>query len=181
MNEQLEKKRKKLPVKQRRFIDELLADPDMEGKRAALKAGYSEKSAPVVAHRMQRDPVIKAIIDEEIEQRSQRTNIDKDYVVNQLVEVLQMSTGKMPIVHSKVGAKGVETSLVKKTNLQAANKAAELLGRHLGMFTDKVEHTEKASLGQTMADISKRNAENRKSLLPKDNIDFDAIDEDDDE
>lgn len=171
---------RKFTAKTRRFIDEYLADPDMNAKAAAIRAGYSEKSASVRACQILADPAVKAEIEKEIKARSERTQVDKDFVINALVDVLKMSKGEIPIIHSKVGREGVETTNIRKTNLQAANKAAELLGRHLGMFTDKVETHDKPSLGETMAEISKRNAENRKSLLPKDNIDFDSIDKDDD-
>ena len=84
-----------------------------------------------------------------------------------------MGMGIRPITVTinKNGKKQVDK--VRKTNLTAANKSLEMLGRHLGMFVDKQEIEDKRSLEVTMQSISKENAAQRKSLLPKDNIEFD--------
>lgn len=134
----------KLTDKQKRFIEEYLID--LNATQAAIRAGYSEKTAYSIGEENLRKPEIKKAIQEAQKKRSERTQITQDDVLNGLLEVIAMSTGKKVVIETDV-AKNESGELVgfdiAKTKFEptAANKALELLGKHLGMFKDKVDLT----------------------------------------
>jgi phage terminase small subunit len=163
----------KCSEQQQRFVDCLLADPDRNAKAAAIKAGYSKKTASSQASQLMANPKVQALIEHKDTERVKRTEVDQDYVIYNLVEAMEMAKGTRPITITKNDNGKQVVEKVRKTNLTAMNKAAELLGRHLGMFVDKQELTAQHTLATSMTDIAKRNASQRVSLLPKDNIDFD--------
>ncbi|MDG6310887.1 terminase small subunit, partial [Glaesserella parasuis] len=72
-----------------------------------------------------------------------RVNVTQDDVLKGLLEIISMSTGKQKITEtelSKVDGSIVPMDVEKVCfEPHAANKALELLGKHLGMFKDKVE------------------------------------------
>ena len=98
---------------------------DLNATRAAVAAGYSEKTADVIGYENLKKPQIAAAIQEEMDTRSRRTEIDQDFVLGELREIA-----------------GAEASDETGSALKYAAKlkALELLGKHLGMFTDRVEH-----------------------------------------
>ena len=107
----------KLTDKQRRFVEEYLVDLNATG--AARRAGYSEKTADRIGPELLGKSWVSAAIQEAINQRSRRTEITQDRVLNELAIV----------------AFG-EGSDEKDSTLRYANKlrALELIGKHLGMF-----------------------------------------------
>lgn len=132
----------KLTDKQKRFIEEYLID--LNATQAAIRAGYSEDTAKEMGYENLTKPHIQEAIQQAKNQRSERTQITQDDVLNGLLEVIAMSTGKKVVVETDV-AKNESGELVgfdiAKTKFEpaAANKALELLGKHLGMFKDKVD------------------------------------------
>lgn len=150
----------KLTEKQKRFADEYLIDLNAtRAYKAAYPAVKKEDTAASAAARMLRNVKVKAYIDDKIQQRAERTEVTQDMVVKELakiafanikdfvaVEVVendrivkvkptsQISADKVgAIAGIKQGANGIEVKLNDKM------KALELLGRHLGMFADKLE------------------------------------------
>lgn len=155
----------KLTAKQIRFVDEYLVD--FNGTQAAIRAGYSEKTAAATAARLLRNVNIQAEISRRQKDLQRRTEVTQERVVKELARVafadatdyVQVETRiinrgevKVPIelaVHKetaelsadqraaiasiKQGANGVEIKLHDKI------KALELLGRHIGMFNDKLD------------------------------------------
>ncbi len=79
---------KKLTDKQQRFVEEYLID--LNGTQAALRAGYSEKTAGRQACELLEKTHIAEAIAEAKAQRSIKTSIDATYVLNRLVEIDQM-------------------------------------------------------------------------------------------
>lgn len=155
----------KLPPMQDRFVDEWLID--FNGTQAAIRAGYSERSARSIAGRLLTKDNIQREISRRQKDLQRRTEVTQERVVMELARVafadatdyVQVETRiinrgevKVPIelaVHKetaelsadqraaiasiKQGANGVEIKLHDKI------KALELLGRHIGMFNDKLE------------------------------------------
>ncbi|MEG9531392.1 terminase small subunit [Mannheimia indoligenes] len=132
----------KLTDKQKRFVEEYLID--LNATQAAIRAGYSEGTARQIGAENLSKPVIQEAIQQAQNKRSERTQITQDDVLNGLLEVIAMSTGKKVVTETDV-AKNENGELVgfdiAKTKFEpaAANKALELLGKHLGMFKDKVD------------------------------------------
>jgi len=71
--------------KQERFCNEYLID--LNKKQAAIRAGYSARSAQQVAHRMMLDDVVDARISELMKEREERTEITADRVLQQFCDI----------------------------------------------------------------------------------------------
>lgn len=156
----------KLTVKQKRFVDEYLVD--FNGTQAAIRAGYATRSAEVTAAKLLRNAKVQAEISRRQQDLQRRTEVSQDRVVKELMRVafadatnyvqVQPRTivgadGKEIVIQAvvltataeltdeeraaisqiKQGANGIEVKMYDKL------RALELLGRHIGMFNDKLE------------------------------------------
>lgn len=121
--------------KQQRFVEEYLID--LNATAAAIRAGYSKHTAHAIGQENLRKPIIAAAVREKQEQRSQRTEIDQDWVIEQLTTIAKRCMQAEPVIRD-----GKETG---EFTFQPApaNRAVELLGKNIGMFNDKVELTGK--------------------------------------
>ncbi len=119
-----------LTPKQQLFVAEYLVD--LNATQAAVRAGYSEKTAYSVGHENLKKPVVAAAIQEAMEVRSQRTEIAQDWILEQLKLVYEASIEARPVYDKNGKEKGFSF------NPAAANRALELLGKHQGMFTDNL-------------------------------------------
>lgn len=110
----------KLTAKQERFVSEYLLD--LNATQAAIRAGYSEKTANRIGPQL----LVKTCISEEIQKamkrREQRTEITADLVLKELAAI------------ALDDAADYNDSRLRYTN---KIKALELLGKHLGMFDQK--------------------------------------------
>jgi len=77
--------------KHQRFIQEYLVDHS--AKHAALRAGYSPKCANQYGNKLLRLPKIQNELRKHIDERTQRTHIDQDYIVNRLFEIVERGLG----------------------------------------------------------------------------------------
>jgi phage terminase small subunit len=134
-----------LTDKQRAFVDEYLID--FNGTQAAIRAGYSERTAKQIAAENLSKPDLSRAIAEAIEARSRRCKVDQDYVLGLLTQTAERcikGNVKMvfdPVEKEMVPATDEEGRIVWEFDSSGANRAAELIGKHLKMFTDKVDHT----------------------------------------
>ena len=152
--------------KQKRFIEEYLID--LNATQAAIRAGYSPDTAKAIGCENLTKPDIRAHIDRAMAERSKRTGVNADRVVQELAkiafvnatEVIDPKTAMVredalpedtaAIQSVKVKTFG-EDGLEREIKMADKLKALELLGRHLGMFKDKMElsgglNTEKTKL-----------------------------------
>lgn len=137
----------KLNPRQQRFVDEYLVD--LNATQAAIRAGYSKKTARQIGEQNLSKLYIAKAIQTAIDMRSERTCITQDDVIRDLCELRDINMGRKPIkvmVVVKNQREGTAEPVEVDGHVYepaAANKTLELLGRHLKMFTDKVEHTGK--------------------------------------
>lgn len=110
---------KPLTAKQQAFCREYLLDLNAA---AARRAGYSEHTAEQQGSRLLSNAKVQAEIQRAMDDRAERAEVDADYVIERLKHEAEHS-GKASSHSARVSALG-------------------LLGRHLGMFTDKVETTQ---------------------------------------
>jgi phage terminase small subunit len=150
----------KLTAKQEQFCKEYLID--LNGTQAAIRAGYSEDSAKEIASENLTKPNISSYIEQLMLDRSNRTTVTADKV---LAEIAKMAFFNMAdVIDDEGNAKplhqwtrddmaalqevtetkiGKDEGLVITQKFKVGDKKAnlDLLGRHLKLFTDKVEHT----------------------------------------
>ena len=128
--------------RQQRFVEEYLID--LNATQAAIRAGYSPKTAGQMGDENLKKPQIKAAIDAAMAERSKRTEISQDYVLNVIKETVERCSQAVPVLDKKgqpvfVKTPDGELHPAYKYEPFAVLKGAELLGKHLGLFTDKME------------------------------------------
>lgn len=133
---------KKLTPKQQRFVDEYLID--LNATQAAIRAGYSAKTAQQTGSENLLKPVIADAVAKAQAERSERTEISQDYVIKTIVETIERCSQAKQVYDKSGELVMTETpdgGLAPAYKYDASNvlKGAELLGRHLAMFTDKSE------------------------------------------
>ena len=133
-----------LTPKQQRFVEEYLID--LNATQAAIRAGYSEKTAKSIGQENLTKPDIQKAIEEAQNKRAERTEITQDYVLSNIQKVIERCM-QQEAVQARDGSpllvQGPEGDLAclfefKETG---ALGGLELLGKHLGMFKDKIEHS----------------------------------------
>lgn len=128
--------------RQRQFVEEYLID--LNATQAAIRAGYSKKSAAYIGMENLRKPHIAAAIQAEMDKRSAKAELTAAYVLESIQEVAERCMQRVPVM---VGQGENRTQLVDEEgnhvwafDASGANKSLELLGKHLKLFTDKVQH-----------------------------------------
>ena len=114
------------------FFSALLSDPDLNYKRAAKKIGMRPSRAKQLVDRKDVQVAINHLLDE----RSRRLQIDNDSLLYKIVDLLEMATGDKPVKRASYDAKlgmFIEQE-VHHTDLAAAARFTDQLGRHLGTF-----------------------------------------------
>lgn len=112
---------------------------DLNATQAAIRAGYSPKTAKQQALRLMNRPDVQQEIQQAMTERQQRTNITADYVLTNLKNVAERCMQAEPVM-VRDGKDWIESGEYKFDS-SGANRALELLGKHLKLFTDKHEHT----------------------------------------
>ncbi len=132
---------KSLTPKQRVFVQEYLID--LNSTKAAIRAGYSPKRADQIGHENLRKPEIKTAIQSAMAEREKRTEITQDYVLNIIKETINRCRQVEPV---KQGGEHIRVETpdgqeVPAFIFDAKNvlKGCELLGKHLGMFKERLE------------------------------------------
>jgi phage terminase small subunit len=126
---------KPLPPNQSRFVEEYLVD--LNAKQAAIRAGYSPKTAEVQGARLLRNAKVVAAIAAAKEARSARTEITQDYVLENTKEVLERCLQRAPVMvrngREMVQAKDEDGNDVWQFDARGALGALQLLGKHVGI------------------------------------------------
>src|SRR5690625_1440575 len=128
---------KKLTIKQQKFADYYIESGN--ATQAAIRAGYSKRSARQIADENLAKPYIKAYIDKRMEELQSERIASQQEIVEFLTAVIGGEATGTEIVGKGKGYQEVQQeppSLAEKT------KAAELLGKRYAMWTEKqqVEH-----------------------------------------
>jgi phage terminase small subunit len=125
---------KKLTPKQDEFCRQYLID--LNATQAAIRSGYSEKTARTTAAQNLAKRNIEDRIRELQRERAERTEITQDWVLEKLVANVERSMRAVPVFDRE----GAETGEYQYQG-SVANKALELVGKHLGMFAERHEHS----------------------------------------
>lgn len=149
--------------RQRLFVDEYIIQ--LHGTRAAISAGYSKRSAECQASRLLRNDKISTAISEQQKLIRKRTEITQDMIVSELAKIgfsnmgdylnpdIDEETGRVnPTIDitkatrdqmaalTDVSVDTLSDKVTIRTKIKLADKrgALELLGKHLGMFNNKI-------------------------------------------
>lgn len=139
--------------KQKRFIEEYLID--LNATQAAIRAGYSPETAYSIGQENLKKPEIAVAVAKAMAERSKRTGVNADRVVLELArigfakitDVIDPKTATIKedaleddlACIQSVKIKPNEWGTEREVKLCDKKAALELLGKHLGMFKDRVE------------------------------------------
>ena len=105
-----------LTPKKKQFVKEYLLD--LNATQAAIRSGYSQRTAKAQGSRLLTDVDIQSQLAKAQQERTKRTEINADYVLTNLRDIVEM---------------------FKVENPGASLKGLELLGKNLKLFTDRIE------------------------------------------
>ena len=151
-----------LTNKQKAFVKEYLVD--LNATQAAIRAKYSKKTAGAIGEENLKKPDIAKAIQAEMDKRSKRTEITADKVLQELAKLgfadirnvfnehgqllpihmlpaeVAASISSIEVVTTRIpGSDPVEVEHTSKIKFWDKRGSLELLGKHLKLFTDKVE------------------------------------------
>jgi phage terminase small subunit len=126
------------------FAKEYLTD--LNATQAAIRAGYSPKTAKQQALRLMNRPDVQECIQQAMKEREERTNITADYVLTTIHETVERCRQSYPVLDRKGKQVYVETPEGDMLpayvfDSKGVLKGCELLGKHLKLFVDRTEHT----------------------------------------
>lgn len=144
----------KMTAKQMRFCDEYLID--LNATQAAIRAGYSKKTATVIGAENLTKPYIREYIDKRLAEKEAELIATQDEVMKYLTAVMRREKAENVVVtlseeksSYEPDANGVmRKKTIKKevpkivqipARLADSNKAAELLGKAYGIYTDRID------------------------------------------
>ena len=128
----------KLNARQKAFCEYYVASGNATD--AAIKAGYSKKTARVIGQENLTKPALKNYIDEMMQKLESERIASAEEVLQNLTAMMRGEIQEEVVVVEGEGD-GVSSARVMKKQVSAKEriKAAELLGKRYRLFTDKVE------------------------------------------
>lgn len=120
-------------AKQRKFADEYLID--CNATQAAIRAGYSPKTAKSIGQENLTKPDLKAYIDEQLELLHNQKTADAQEVLEYLTAVMRGEHTEQTL---QLVGEGVQKIADIDVSAKERIKAAELIGKRYGMFKDNV-------------------------------------------
>ena len=125
-----------LNARQLQFCREYIVD--LNGTKAAIRAGYSERTAAAIAHENLRKPEIRAEIERLAANRATRLEITADRVLEELARIAfadpETEEGRLTLakgIKFRKGADGKVSSTTIVYRQESRTKALELLARHM--------------------------------------------------
>lgn len=145
--------KRRLSEQRQRFVDEYLID--LNGTQAAIRAGYSAKTAQEQSSRLLSNVMVQQAIAERMAERSRRTGVNQDRVLRELariafanaIDMINTKDATLKETASEDETAAIQSVKVKtfgedgiEREIKMADKikALELLGKHLGMYQNNV-------------------------------------------
>lgn len=125
---------RKLTNQQQLFVDLYNASPDMNATDCARQAYPRTKYPDKVAYQLLENPRVRKAIDEARAKRAEKAAISAQWVLDRLVELSERCMQAEPVLDREGNSTGEY-----RFDSSGANKALENIGKHLGMFKDKLE------------------------------------------
>ena len=120
--------------KQKRFCEEYIVDSN--ATQAAIRAGYSERTANEQGARLLAKDSVKSYIKELMDERKSDTIASAEEVMKYLTSVIRGKSVSHVLARDEFGA---ERIVEKPPDEKERLKAAELMGKRHQLFTDKVQ------------------------------------------
>ena len=141
---------KTLSPKQQRFVEEYLID--LNATRAAIRAGYSKKTARAIASENLAKPNIQEAVAKAKRGRSDATKVNAEWVLKQAVELHQRCMQEIRPVRNPMTREQVYDDNghdLFTFNAAAANRSLEIIGKHVEVaaFKDLLEVSGGQSMG----------------------------------
>ncbi len=169
-----------LTPNQERFVEEYLLD--LNATQAAIRAGYSAKTANEQGSRLLANANVRDAIDAAKKARSERTEITADLILKELLMIARVDlaqaydeSGRLKNIHDipedvRRAIAGIEVDELfeghgedrekigdtRKVKFWDKPRALELLGKHLKLFTDKLELSGTDALAEKIAEARAR-------------------------
>ena len=124
----------KMTLKQQRFADEYIIAGNLY--KSAVEAGYSEKYAKSQSHKLLENVGIKSYIDERLAKLESEKIATQEEVLQYLTSVMRGEKTEPLLV---LDGEGTQKVIQAVPNVQSRTRAAELLGKRYGTFTDRVD------------------------------------------
>lgn len=131
---------KKMTIRQQKFCDEYLIN--CNATQSAINAGYSKKSAYSIGEQNLKKPEIRAYIGKRLEEIKADNIADATEVIEFLTSVMRGESTASVVVVEGMGDGCSKAKVINKPPDEKERlKAAELLGKRHGIFTDKLDVT----------------------------------------
>ena len=124
----------KMTLKQQRFADEYIITGN--ATQSAIKAGYSSKYANTNANKLLQNTTIKNYIDVRLAKLESEKIATQKEVLQYLTSVMRGEKTEPLLV---LDGEGTQKVIQAVPNVQSRTRAAELLGKRYGTFTDRVD------------------------------------------
>ena len=136
-----------LEEKQKMFCKEYLVD--FNGTQAAIRAGYSKKTANEQASRLLAKVNVQTYLKQLIEKRNERTKITQDEVIADIIKVKDRCMQNEAVLDKE----GNETG-IWKFDSNGANKALDMLMKHTGGYeTDNKQKAFNISVNREAVEV----------------------------
>lgn len=147
--------KRQLSDQRKRFVEEYLID--LNGTQAAIRAGYSVKTAQEQASRLLSNVMVQDAISKAMAARSKRTGVNQDRVVLELAKIAFVKMTDVVDSNGRIREDATDDDLAciesikykesdnefggsveREVKIASKLKALELLGKHLGMWNERM-------------------------------------------
>lgn len=163
-----------MTIQKKLFARYYISSARFNGERAAIMAGYSEKTAGSQASRLLKDVNVRAFIDKELDRTAKRIDITADRIIQELarigfsnmmdyvrltsqgdplIDLSQLTRDRAAaiskiVIEDYVEGRGEDAREVKRIRFELHDKRAALidLGKHIGLFRESSLEGDLASI-----------------------------------
>lgn len=145
--------------KQNAFLNEYLID--LNSTQSAIRAGYKPKRAKEMGYRLIHNSTLTPILQKKLDEREKKTGISSAFVLNSLKDIAERCMQRQEVLDSTGKPTGVY-----KFDSNGANRSLELLGKHLKLFTERIE-TQNLNINSDVTKLTDQEIEDELAELNK--------------
>ncbi len=149
-----------LNARQQAFVNEYARGGFKNASEAAVKAGYSEKTAPQIATRLLKNVHVAKAIEARREPAKEEAIVDAAFVLRQLKDLALTCGQSVPLRDPDTGEELLNLRgevIYKKVDAAGANAALKTLSQCLGMGKEQVDKDQTIqTLSETLQDLLRK-------------------------